>query len=119
MSLPARSSDSRAHVLPDPASHDLLRAWAAVIVMVVLLVGGFSIMNRLEWDPSFAVAMLVFGAFVVVLLLLGMAAFHFGRRARDLGRGSGVVPAAIGGAIGGYFLLLAVATLVGHLLGME
>lgn len=119
MSSPTGHREAGAHHAIHPASRDVLVAWAMVVAMVVLFVTTASIMNRIAWDPSFAVAMLVFGLLVSVMLLLAATAVRFGRRARLRGSEAGIVPAAIGGTIGALLLLLAVVTLVGHALGFE
>lgn len=101
------------------ASADLARSWSAVLVMIVLFVAVSTTMNALDLDLSFAVAWSIFAAFVIVLLVLGATAIRFGLRADRHGKRGGILSATLGGAIGGFFLLLAIATVVGHLLGME
>lgn len=96
-----------------------MRAWIVFVLMPALFVVISSIMGNLESDPSFGVQMSIFAAFVAVLLLLAGLAIRFGRRARRDGRASGLIPATLGGAFAGFFTLLALATLIGHLFGME
>jgi hypothetical protein len=68
---------------------------------------------------AFTVGALLLGAFTAVLVAIGVVAWRFGFRARDEGRGSGVLAAAIGAAIGGMFVLLLLAVLLGRLFGFE
>jgi hypothetical protein len=108
--------------LGDPlgqARYDITRAWAAVAAMVAYMAVMSWVMNALEWDPSFSVGMLVFGAAVLVLAGFGATAVHFGRRARQHGKDAGILPAAVGGTIAGMFVLLAIAVLVAHVAGFE
>jgi hypothetical protein len=119
MQPPTRSRRPRDRGPHDPASRDVLWSWFAVILMIVPFVTEASIMNRLDWDLSFTVAMSIFGASVMVLLLLAAAAINLGLRARRTGLGAGIFPAAVAGTIGGYLLPLALATMIAHLLGME
>jgi hypothetical protein len=102
-----------------PGRGDALRSWGAVVLMVAVFVTIASVMNRLDPVPSFFVSMSIFGTVVAVLLVLAGLAIRFGVRARRAGNASGILPAAVGGALGGFALLLAVAPLVGHLFGFE
>lgn len=71
------------------------------------------------WEPTFAVSALGLVGFLVVLLTLAVVAIRSGTEARREGSETGILPAAIGGAIGGLFALLVLGVLVLHLLGFE
>lgn len=101
------------------AGADTFRSWGAVVLMITSVVTMASIMNRLDRQPSFLVSMSIFGAGVAVMLLLAAIAVRFGLRAQRAGNPGGIVPAALGGALGASAVLLAVATLVGHAFGFE
>lgn len=101
------------------AGADALRSWVALFLMVAFAVTVASTMNRLDPPPSFPIGMSILGAGVAVLLLLAGLAVRFGLRAERAGNPGGIIPAALGGTLGGSALLLAVATLVAHALGFE
>ena len=104
---------------PDPAGADALRSWVALVLMIAFAVTAASIMNRLDPEPSFLVGMSILGAGVAVLLLLAGLAVRFGLRAQRAGNPRGIIPATLGGTLGGFALLLATATLVAHAFGFE
>lgn len=119
MSLSTHRSHDRADTPSDPARRDLVRAWIAVAVMIVMLaamplIGSLGIEGSSFWLQYLALA-----AFLVVLLVLAAGAIRFGLDARRAGKESGILPAAIGGAIGGLFALLVVAVLLARLVGFE
>lgn len=101
------------------AGADVFVAWGAVVLMIALFVTVASVMTGVEWEPSFLVSMSILLAVLAALLALAWVAVRFGLQARDAGRTAGAVPAAIGATIGGSMLLLAIATLVAHLFGVE
>lgn len=113
MSLSAHPSHGQGQ-----AGRDVTILWVAVAAMIAMLVA-IPAIGSTEPETSFAVGALLLGMFTLVLVAVGVVAWRFGRRARDEGRGSGLLAAAIGGAIGGLFLLLYAAVLVGHLFGFE
>lgn len=96
-------------------------AWVAVAVMIALLAAMPLIGSALEMgdENPFWVGALSLVGFLVVLLVFATGAIRFGLEARAEGREAGIVPAAIGGAIGGLFALLVLAVIVGHLAGFE
>jgi hypothetical protein len=85
---------------------------------MVLFLGLMPILGE-DWEPSFAVSALGLAGALIALLALAAVAIRFGLEARREGSEAGIVPAAIGGAIGGLFLLLVLAVVLGHLFGFE
>lgn len=105
-------------VSAEHGGHDLVRTWVSVIVLMALL-GTMPLIGGLTEDLSFAVEVLILVGFTLVLVLLGAGAVHYGRRARTEGRASGLIPATIGGFLAGFFVLIQLAALIGHLVGFE
>jgi tetrahydromethanopterin S-methyltransferase subunit F len=118
MSLSAPSPDTHPGPSPDQAAHDVTIAWVAVAAMIAML-AAIPVIGSTEPETSFTVGALILGAFTVLLAAIGTIAWRYGFRARDEGRGSGVLAAAIGAAIGGMFALLFVAVLLARLFGFE
>lgn len=119
MSLSTHPSHDRVDAPYDAARRGLVRAWLAVAVMIVMLAAMPLIGSLGIEGSSFWVQYLALTSFLVVLLVLAAGAIRYGLDARRAGKDSGIVPAAIGGAIGGLFALLVVAVLVAHLVGFE
>jgi len=82
------------------------------------------IAEALGYDPAgsvpYWVGLVGWLATVPVSVLLPAAvAIRYGLRARRQGRGAGYIAALIGGTIGGFFRFVFIASMIGHLLGME
>ncbi len=113
MSLSAHPSHGQGQ-----AGRDVTIAWVAVAAMVAMLVA-IPVIGSTGPETSFTVGALLLGAFTAVLVAIGVVAWRFGFRARDEGRGSGVLAAAVGAAIGGMFVLLFLTVLLARLFGFE
>jgi len=118
VSVSARPSAGHRPAKSEPGGHDLVRAWVSAIVLVALL-GTMPLIGELAEDLSFGVEVLLLAAFTLVVVLFGAGAVGYGRRARTEGRASGLIPATIGGFLAGFFVLIQLAALVGHLVGFE
>jgi hypothetical protein len=102
----------------DVGGRDLVRSWVSATLLVALL-GTMPLIGGLTEELSFAVEVALLVAFTFAIALLGAGAVLYGRRARAEGRGSGLVPASIGGFLAGFFVLIQLAALVAHLVGFE
>jgi hypothetical protein len=97
------------------AGRDLVVAWTAAVLVPVLLVAMVTVGSWVadqpvagwlgDWAPQTLGALLLVAATVAV---------WFGLRARRHGRPEGIVPAALGGAVGGLLALLLLVSAVAH-----
>jgi len=120
---PLRSSQDS-----DQGKRNLRIAWVAVALIPIgfgaIQVIGPLIAEALGYDPAgfvpYWVGLVGWLATVPVFVLLPAAvAIRYGLRARRQGREAGYIAALIGGTIGGFFLFVFIASMIGHLLGIE
>jgi hypothetical protein len=110
--MPRKDRPSQAH----RSRRDLVLAWLALAVMVAMLasmplIGGNGM--------SYRSGVLALAGMALLLAVLTSGAVAFGLRARRLGHASGFIPAVVGGALGGFYLVLWSLSFLGHALGME
>ncbi len=100
---------------PESAGRDLRLAWVNValivpsIVLATFLAGGILALEGYSGDPGESVPLgpMLFAAVPAMLVVLSTTAtaVWLGARARRGGASAGWIPALIGGAVGGWFLL--------------
>lgn len=110
---------------PEPGRHDLVRAWAAtglVVLMLVLMPAVPALLAGaglgLE-DASFLGSVGVLAGFVLVLDTLAATAVLSARRARDAGFETASLPLVVSAGIAALMTGLLVVTVAAHLLGFE
>lgn len=115
------------HVSPrvHSASRDLAVSWVALaflVGLVALMPAVPTISEALGFDLEAATYPQQRGVllgYVLVMDSLAAVAFVLGRRAVRARKGSALIPQVASVVIAGFFTLLMLAAVVGHLLGME
>lgn len=103
-------------------SRDLAVSWVAlafVVGLVALMPAVPTIAEALGVDFEGATNAGTLVGVLFVMDSLAVTAFVFGRRAVRAGKRSALIPQLTSTVIAGFFTLLSLAALVGHLLGME
>jgi hypothetical protein len=91
---------------------EFLWAWTSVVVMIALLVATFI--------ASMSVAEIVSQILGPFTIVASVAAVWLGLAARRHGEEGGLIPAAIGALVGGFFVVMALLALIFHFgLGWE
>lgn len=95
------------------ARRELIGGWVAAVIAVLAVVGLFQVS-----DPGSGYEYLIWYLAPAMFLASASAAW-FGLRARRDGEEGGRWPALVGCVMGGFFVLMLLLALVGHLLGFE
>ena len=95
---------------PGRARNELTVAWVFAVLAIGFAIAIFIVSEGLEAALPFVVPAMFISSVVSVWL---------GLSARRHGLEEGAVPASIGTVIGGFFILMLVLGLIGHLIGFE